>query len=41
MCIHRAMVRTGKACTKIPCYMHGLACRWFFVKKARSYVEHF
>ena len=38
------IIRTGKACNKIPCYIPDSACRWFIIKKAKifwSYVKHF
>ena len=38
------LIRTGIAYKKIPCYMRGSACRWFLVKKDKTfwnYVKHF
>ena len=36
---HGTIILTGTKCKKIPCYKHGLACRWFIVKK--GYVKIF
>ena len=34
---HGTIIRTGKTCKKIPCYMRYSACRWFIVKKAKIF----
>ena len=37
---HGTIMRTGITCQKIPCYMHDLACWWFFVKiKKLKYID--
>ena len=43
-CQHGTIIRTGRACKKIRCYMRNSACRWLIVEYAKifqSYVKHF
>ena len=40
----RTIIRTGKTCKKIPCYMRDSASRWLIVENAKifcSYVKYF
>ena len=35
--LHGTLIRTGKTCKKIPCYVFNSACRWFIVAKAKLF----
>ena len=42
--IHGTIIQIRTTCKKILCYMRDSACRWFIVKRAKtflSYVKHF
>ena len=40
---HKAVIRTGKTCKEVPCYMRNSTCRWHlvkYIKTFRNYVKH-
>ena len=34
---YNTIIRTGIACTKVPCYMRNSACRWLIVENAKIF----